>query len=115
MIAVIFEVEPAEGQEGVYLDIATDLRPLLEDIDGFISVERFRSIANPGKILSLSFFENEAAVVRWRNRAEHRRAQAMGRGGVFAGYRLRIAQIVRDYGLSERAEAPVDSKELFPG
>ena len=103
MIAVIFEVEPAAGQEGAYLDVAADLRPLLEEIDGFVSVERFRSIANPGKILSLSFFDSEAAVTEWRNRTEHRRAQAIGRGGIFAGYRLRIAHVVRDYGLSERA------------
>ncbi|MBS1182511.1 MAG: Antibiotic biosynthesis monooxygenase [Proteobacteria bacterium] len=113
MIAVIFEVEPAEGQEGAYLDVAADLRPRLEEVDGFVSVERFRSIANPGKILSLSFFDSEAAVADWRNRHEHRRAQAMGRGGVFARYRLRIAHVVRDYGLSERVEAPEDSKKIF--
>jgi heme-degrading monooxygenase HmoA len=113
MIAVIFEVEPAEGREGAYLATAADLRPLLDGIDGFISIERFRSLANPGKILSLSFFQSEDAVVRWRNLPAHRRAQAVGRGGVFAGYRLRIAHVVRDYGMSERAEAPTDSKELF--
>jgi len=78
MIAVIFEVEPAEGREGAYLDIAAELRPLLEGIEGFISVERFRSLTNPGKILSLSFYESEDAIARWRNTAEHRRAQAMG-------------------------------------
>ncbi len=110
MIAVIFEVEPAEGQEAVYLDIAADLRPLLEGVDGFVSVERFRSLTNPGKVLSLSFFEDEAALARWRNSAAHRRAQALGRGGVFRDYRLRIANIVRDYGLAARAEAPADSR-----
>ncbi|MGC0055363.1 antibiotic biosynthesis monooxygenase family protein [Brucella pituitosa] len=113
MIAVIFEVEPDEGREGTYLDIAAELRPLLEGIEGFISVERFRSLTNPGKILSLSFYESEDAIARWRNTAEHRRAQAMGRGGVFSGYRLRIAHIVRDYGMSERGQAPGDSKSLF--
>ena len=84
MIAVIFEVEPAEGQEAAYLDIAAELRPLLDGIEGFISVERFRSIANPGKVLSLSFFENEDAVIRWRNTVEHRQAQARGRAGISA-------------------------------
>lgn len=113
MIAVIFEVEPADGQEDAYLNTAADLRPLLDGIEGFVSVERFRSLTNAGKILSLSFFESEEAVMRWRNLPAHRRAQAIGRGGVFAGYRLRIAHVMRDYGLSERAEAPIDSKELF--
>jgi heme-degrading monooxygenase HmoA len=113
MIAVIFEVEPAYGQEGAYLDTAADLRPLLDGIEGFVSVERFRSLVNPGKILSLSFFDSEEAVTRWRNQSAHRRAQAMGRDGVFAGYRLRIAHVIRDYGMSEREEAPDDSKELF--
>src|SRR5690606_21461691 len=88
MIAVIFEVEPAEGQEAAYLDIAADLRVLLDEVEGFVSVERFRSLTNPGKVLSLSFFEDEAALARWRNNAAHRRAQAMGRGGVFRDYRL---------------------------
>ena len=114
MIAVIFEVEPAEGQETAYLDAAADLRPLLDGIEGFISVERFKSLTNPGKVLSLSFFENEDAVARWRNTAEHRRAQAMGRGGVFAGYRLRIAHVIRDYGMSERDQAPKDSRAANP-
>ena len=115
MIAVIFEVEPADGQEGAYLDIAADLRPLLNGIEGFISVERFRSLINPGKVLSLSFFESEDAVIRWRNMPEHRRAQSAGRAGVFAGYRLRIAQVIRDYSMQERAEAPVDSKSVLAG
>lgn len=110
MIAVIFEVEPAEGQEPLYLDTAAELRPLLDGIEGFVSVERFKSLTNPGKVLSLSFFESEDAVARWRNTAKHRRAQAMGRGGVFAGYRLRIAHVMRDYGLSERNQAPSDSR-----
>lgn len=115
MIAVIFEVEPAEGQEGTYLDIAANLRPLLSEIEGFISVERFRSLTSPGKVLSLSFFENEDAVVRWRNMPEHRGAQSAGRAGVFAGYRLRIAQVIRDYGMQDRTEAPVDSKSTLNG
>lgn len=110
MIAVIFEVEPAEGRETAYLDTAAALRPLLDEIEGFISVERFKSLTHPDKVLSLSFFENEEAVVRWRNTAEHRRAQRMGRGGVFRGYRLRIAHVLRDYGLSERDQAPSDSR-----
>ena len=106
MIAVIFEVEPAEGSEPAYLARAAALRDELEAIDGFLSVERFRSIANPGKLLSLSFFRDDAAVAEWRNRPQHRTAQAAGRSGLFADYRLRIAEIVRDYGLNDRAEVP---------
>ncbi|MBZ9960419.1 MULTISPECIES: antibiotic biosynthesis monooxygenase [unclassified Mesorhizobium] len=112
MIAVIFEVEPAAGRRDAYLDIAAQLRPLLEGIDGFISVERFQSLANPDRILSLSFWRDEEAVKAWRNTQEHRQAQQAGRGGIFAGYRLRIAHVVRDYGLSERQQAPVDSRAV---
>ncbi|TJV43669.1 MAG: antibiotic biosynthesis monooxygenase [Mesorhizobium sp.] len=112
MIAVIFEVEPAEGKRDVYLGIAAKLRPLLDGIDGFISIERFQSLADPDRILSLSFWRDEEAVKAWRNTEEHRQAQKAGRGGIFAGYRLRIAHVVRDYGLTERDEAPVDSRAM---
>ncbi|MGO4618602.1 antibiotic biosynthesis monooxygenase [Ensifer sp. 2YAB10] len=110
MIAVIFEVLPAEGRRDTYLGIAADLRPLLDDIDGFISIERFQSLSNPDKVLSLSFWRDEEAVKVWRNGAEHRAAQDAGRHGVFADYRLRIASVIRDYGLNERREAPADSR-----
>ncbi|AZO26775.1 heme-degrading monooxygenase HmoA [Mesorhizobium shonense] len=112
MIAVIFEVEPAEGKRDAYLGIAAELRPLLESIDGFISVERFQSLTDPKRVLSLSFWRDEEAVKFWRNTEEHRQAQKAGRGGIFAGYRLRIAHVVRDYGLNERAEAPQDSRAV---
>lgn len=110
MIAVIFEVLPAEGQREAYLGIAADLRPLLDGIDGFLSIERFQSLTNPDKVLSLSFWRDEEAVKTWRNGAEHRAAQDAGRRGVFADYRLRIASVVRDYGMNERHEAPADSR-----
>ena len=110
MIAVIFEVLPADGRRDTYLGIAADLRPLLDDIDGFISIERFQSLANPDKVLSLSFWRDEEAVKAWRNSAEHRAAQDAGRHGVFADYRLRIASVIRDYGLNERREAPADRR-----
>lgn len=110
MIAVIFEVEPAKGQRDTYLGIAARLKPELEAIDGFLSVERFESLTNPGKMLSLSFFRDEAAIAAWRNTEDHRRAQAAGRGGVFADYRLRVAAVLRDYGMTEREEAPADSR-----
>jgi heme-degrading monooxygenase HmoA len=110
MIAVIFEVEPTDGRRDAYLDIAARLKPKLEAIDGFISVERFESLTTPGKVLSLSFFRDEAAVAAWRNTEDHRRAQAAGRGGVFADYRLRVARVLRDYGMTERDEAPEDSR-----
>lgn len=112
MIAVIFEVEPAEGKRDAYLGIAASLRPLLDGIDGFISFERFQSLADPNRILSLSFWRDEEAVKAWRATEEHRQAQKAGRGGIFAGYRLRIAHVVRDYGLTERDEAPADSRAV---
>jgi heme-degrading monooxygenase HmoA len=110
LIAVIFEVEPANGRRDAYLDIAARLKSELEAIPGFLSVERFASLTNPDKILSLSFFRDEEAVKAWRTLPSHRAAQAAGRGGVFRGYRLRVAQVIRDYGLDERAEAPADSR-----
>lgn len=110
MIAVIFEVIPAEGRKDAYLEIAAGLRPTLEKIDGFISVERFQSLADPGKMLSLSFFRDEEAVQAWRRVEAHRAAQQAGRERLFADYRLRIASVVRDYGLQERDEAPADSR-----
>jgi heme-degrading monooxygenase HmoA len=110
MIAVIFEVWPAPGRKDDYLAIAASLRAELERIDGFISVERFQSLTDPGKLLSLSFWRDEDAVKQWRNLTSHRASQAQGRSGIFADYRLRIASVVRDYGLSERDEAPEDSK-----
>ncbi|MDK1384637.1 antibiotic biosynthesis monooxygenase [Sinorhizobium sp. 8-89] len=111
MIAVIFEVVPAEGRRDTYLGLAADLRPLLDSIDGFISIERFQSLTDPNKLLSLSFWRDEAAVQTWRNGAEHRAAQEAGRRGVFADYRLRIAAVVRDYGLNDRDQAPPDSRQ----
>ncbi|HEX6707733.1 MAG TPA: antibiotic biosynthesis monooxygenase [Albitalea sp.] len=106
MIAVIFEVTPAEGQRERYLDIAARLKPQLEAIDGFISVERFQSITQPGRVLSLSFWRDEEAVRRWREVEAHRGAQRAGREDVFEDYRLRVAHVLRDYGMFERAEAP---------
>ena len=110
MIAVIFEVQPAEGRRQAYLDIAAELRALLDEIDGFISIERFESLSTPGKVLSLSFWRDEESVRQWRVREEHRAAQRAGRGGVFQDYRLRIATVTRDYGMFEREEAPMDSR-----
>jgi heme-degrading monooxygenase HmoA len=110
MIAVIFEVWPHADNRADYFDLAAELRPLLQEIDGFISVERFESLTEPGKILSLSFWRDEEAVAQWRNLEQHRAAQAKGRGGVFRDYRLRIASVVRDYGMNSRAEAPKDSR-----
>jgi heme-degrading monooxygenase HmoA len=108
MIAVIFEVWPAQRQR--YLDIAAELRPLLDGIDGFISIERFESLGENGKLLSLSFWRDEEAVAAWRNIEAHRAAQKEGREEVFRNYRLRIGGIVRDYGMTDRAQAPSDSR-----
>jgi heme-degrading monooxygenase HmoA len=115
MIAVIFEVWPKPESKKEYLDIAAQLRPILEKIDGFISVERFESLTEPGKILFLSFFRDENAVQAWRATNEHRLAQAKGRREIFANYRLRVAGVDRDYGLHERAQAPYDSRSVHRG
>ena len=110
MIAVIFEVEPHPERKAAYLEAAARLKPLLEGIDGFISVERFQSLTQPGRIVSLSYWRDEAAVRAWRNLEAHRRTQAAGRESIFADYRLRVAEVLRDYGMRERAEAPEDSR-----
>lgn len=114
MIAVLFEVIPAPGRRQEYLDLAAQLRPQLERIDGFLSVERFASLSDGGKILSLSFWRDETAVAAWRRLEAHREAQERGRAGIFADYRLRIATVVRDYGLEDRAQAPADSRARHP-
>ena len=112
MMAVIFEVTPAPGQRGAYLDAAAALKPLLAQIDGFVSIERFESLSEPGKLLSLSFWRDEEAVARWRQQEAHRSTQAAGRDHVFADYRLRVAAVVRDYGMNNRAQAPTDSRRV---
>jgi heme-degrading monooxygenase HmoA len=112
MHAVIFEVWPAEGRAQEYFDLAAALKPDLEKIDGFISIERFQSLATPEKFVSLSFWRDEEAIHAWRELERHRSAQAKGRGGVFADYRLRVAAVVRDYGMNERAQAPPDSRSV---
>ena len=106
MIAVIFEVWPKDGHRDAYLDIAHGLRPELEKIDGFLSIERFSSMYEEGTLLSLSFWRDEAAVKAWREQIDHRAAQAKGRNELFADYRLRIADVLRDYGPNDRAQAP---------
>lgn len=110
MIAVIFEVWPSADGRQQYLDLAAALRPLLDEVDGFISIERFGSLSEPGKLLSLSFFRDEAALAQWRQLEAHRAAQSAGRQGLFDDYRLRIAGVVRDYGMLERQQAPADSQ-----
>ena len=112
MIAVIFEVLPGPGQRDKYLAIAAGLKPKLSEVDGFISIERFQSLVDPNKILSLSFFRDEEAVKQWRSLEQHRAAQAAGRAEIFEDYRLRIASVVRDYGLRERDQAPSDSRRV---
>ena len=106
MYAVIFEVEPEPDRVQEYLDTAARLRAELEKIEGFISIERFTSLSQDGKILSLSFWRDEAAIARWREQAQHHAAQISGRDGVFRDYRIRVAAVVRDYGMYERAQAP---------
>lgn len=112
MIAVIFELQAAEGQRETYLNLAAELKPLLAEIDGFISIERFQSLSDPQKLLSLSFWRDEAAVQQWRNLEQHRKAQARGRYDVLEYYRLRVAEVVRDYGLEPREQAPADSRHF---
>jgi heme-degrading monooxygenase HmoA len=110
MIAVIFELWPDANQQSTYFDLAAQLRSELDLIDGFVSIERFESLVSKGKYLSLSFWRDEAAVQAWRTRDAHRTAQSQGRAGVLTNYRLRVANVLRDYGLNERDEAPQDSR-----
>lgn len=113
MIAVLFEAFPARGKWDTYLDIAAKLRPELNKIDGFISIERFQSVSNPEKVLSLSFWKDEESIMQWRNIEMHRMAQKDGRNSIFDNYRLRVANVLRDYGMNEREQAPKDSKTVF--
>lgn len=115
MIAVIFEVEPHADRRDAYLDMAAEMRRHLDPIDGFISVERFESLTTPGKLLSLSYWRDEEALVAWRNLPAHRGAQRAGRGDFFRDYRLRIAGVIRDYGMTDRDQAPADSRDAHGG
>jgi heme-degrading monooxygenase HmoA len=110
MIAVIFEVIPSEGKKAEYLEIASQLRSELDKIDGFISIERFQSLNDPEKVLSLSFWKDEESIQQWRSLEMHRWAQSKGREGIFNDYHLRIAEVKRDYGMFDRNEAPTDSR-----
>lgn len=110
MIAVIFEAELDGSQRQAYLDAAAELRPLLDMARGFVSIERFESLAHPGKLLSLSFWQNEESVKQWRNLDSHRLVQSAGRERIFADYRLRVAAVLRDYGMANREQAPNDSR-----
>lgn len=110
MIAVIFETAPRDGRKEAYLEAAAQLKPLLAEIDGFLSIERFESLSQPGRILSLSFWRDEAAVARWRNMEAHRATQSLGRSDILADYRVRVARVIRNYGKDDRAQAPADSK-----
>jgi heme-degrading monooxygenase HmoA len=112
MIAVIFEAIPVDGKLDQYLAIAATLKPELAKIAGFISIERFQSLSEPGKVLSLSFWEDEKAVEQWRNLEMHRNAQKIGRSSVFDDYHLRIAHVIRNYSKYDRKEAPTDSKNI---
>ena len=114
MIAVIFEVWPAPGEREHYLAIAADLLPHLKQIDGFLSIERFESLSEPGKMLSLSFWRDETAIAQWRQLEMHRTAQHQGRNGIFQDYRLRICATIRDYGMRDRDQAPIDSQQIHP-
>lgn len=114
MMAVIFEVWPAEGRREEYLELAASLRAELTQMDGFLSIDRFESLYEEGKLLSLQFWRDEEAIARWRNHLEHRKMQRLGRAGVFRDYRLRVAQVLRDYGMNERAGVPADSRAHNP-
>jgi len=109
MIAVIFELEPKASEKECYFSIAAELKSLVEKAEGLISLERFQSLSNPEKYLSLSFWRDEDAVKAWRNNFEHRAAQVRGRSEIFQNYRLRVASVIRDYGMLERDQTPEDS------
>lgn len=112
MIVMIFEYTVIEEQMDNYLHESTELRRHLGKIDGFISVERFSSSTTPGKFLAIGYFETEDAVRQWRNLPEHRRAQTLGRKRFFSGYRLVMAEAIRDYTHDMRDQAPGDSRSV---
>lgn len=109
MIAVLFELELRDGAQQRYFDLAAELKGSLQAVDGFLSIERFESLSRPGRYLSLSYWRDEAVVCRWRTQVAHRAAQHEGRGSVFKDYTLRVAAVVRDYGMHDRQQAPADS------
>ncbi|KGM40490.1 antibiotic biosynthesis monooxygenase [Aquabacterium sp. NJ1] len=113
MIAVIFELEPRPGLAPRYFELAEDLKRALVNLDGFISIERFESLTQPGRYVSLSFWRDEQSVQHWRNLPAHRLAQSEGRSQLFAQYRLRVATVIRDYGLSSRDQAPADALDAL--
>ncbi len=113
MIAVLFEVWPDPDHQDAYLELAASMRQEIESIDGFISVERFQSLTDESKLLSVSFFDNQEAITVWRNRLAHRHAQSKGKNQLFRHYRLRVAEVVRDYGPDRREQAPADSRKAF--
>ena len=112
MIAVIFEFTAAEGRFPDYKALAEGLGEEVRKFDGFLSIERFQSISDPQRFVSLSFWRDEEAVRNWRNLQKHREAQGKGRGGIFSAYRLRVCNVIRDYGMQERGEAPKDSQRI---
>jgi len=115
VIAVLFELTLRSGRRDDYLGAAERLQPLLADIDGFLSIERFESLSEPGKLLSISYWRDEDAVMQWRNVEAHRQVQDTGRRAIFADYRLRVAQVLRDYGMHDRGQVPVDSRRVHGG
>ncbi len=110
MLAVIFEFWTNPDKADIYWDHAKAMSELVKDADGFISIERFESVSEEGKFVSLSFWRDEAAVQAWRNRLQHRAAQSAGRAGAFKDYRLRVAEVSRDYSMERRDQAPADSR-----
>ncbi len=112
MIALIFEVTPKFDKKADYLELAAEMRPIIDKVEGFISVERFQSLTDPDKLLSISFFEDEVAVDRWRKLAAHRNVQSKGRKEIFDDYRIKVLQVLRDYGMTDREEAPKDSLKV---
>lgn len=113
MFAVIFEVQPLPGRAARYFEIAAALKPELQKIDGFVSVERFESVSRPGVFLSLSWWRDEAAITQWRQTVCHRDSQREGREAIFAGYRIHVVSTLRAYGMHDRAQAPADSNAVF--
>src|SRR5688500_8008896 len=112
MIAVIFEFTPAEGRFKDYMALVDTLREDLAKAEGFISLERFESITNRGKFVSLQFWRDDECVRKWRNLQKHREAQKQGRSSIFKSYRLRIASVIRDYEMDRRDQAPEDSLKV---
>ncbi len=112
-IVVLFEVTPTKEGMEKYLELASMLKPMLSGFDGFISAERFQSLNNEGKLLSMNVWENEEAIEKWRNTLSHRMSQLEGKNKLFESYKITVCNTIREYSNTDRKNAPQDSNKAL--